>query len=54
MIVNAPFDSLNLTKVARKKNVIIPALSLVEGEGLVSNLYWDGKKWKWQEGSPGQ
>ncbi|MBZ5648028.1 MAG: hypothetical protein LAN37_12480 [Acidobacteriia bacterium] len=54
VIVNAPFDSLNLTKVARKKNVIIPALSLVEGEGLVSNLYWDGKKWKWQEGSPGQ
>lgn len=54
VIVNAPFDSLNLTKVARKKNVIIPALSLVEGEGLVSNLYWDGKKWRWQEGTTGQ
>jgi len=54
VVINAPFDSLNLTKLVRKKNVIIPALSLVEGEGLVSNLYWDGKKWRWQEGSTGQ
>ncbi len=54
VVVNAPFDSLNLTKMARKKNVIIPAVSLVEAEGLVSLLYWDGKKWRWQEGSPGQ
>ncbi len=53
VIVNAPFDSLNLTKIMRKKNVIIPALSLVETEGLVSNLFWDGKKWHWQEGSTG-
>ncbi len=53
VIVNAPFDSLNLTKILRKKNNIIPALALVETEGLVSNLYWDGKKWRWQEGSPG-
>lgn len=53
VIVNAPFDSLNLTKIMRKKNVIIPAIALVETEGLVSNLYWDGKKWHWQEGSPG-
>jgi hypothetical protein len=53
VVVNAPFDALNLTKIMRKKNVIIPAISLVETEGLVSNLYWDGKKWHWQEGSPG-
>lgn len=53
VIVNAPFDSLNLTKVARKKNVIIPAISLVEAEGLVSAIYWDGKKWHWQEGANG-
>ncbi len=54
VVVNAPFDSLNLTKVAKKKNQIVTALSLVEGEGLTSNLYWDGKKWKWIEGSTGQ
>ncbi len=54
VIVNAPFDSLNLTKIARKKKDVIAALSLVEGEGETSNLYWDGKKWKWQEGAAGQ
>ncbi len=54
VIINAPFDALNLTKIARKKNVIIPAISLIETEGLVSNLYWDGKKWHWQEGATGQ
>lgn len=54
VIINAPFDALNLTKIMRKKNVIVPAISLVEGEGLVSNLFWDGKKWHWQEGAIGQ
>ncbi|HVP42127.1 MAG TPA: hypothetical protein VMS96_01775 [Terriglobales bacterium] len=49
VVINAPFDSLNLTKVARKKGVIVPAISLVETEGLVSSLFWDGKKWHWQE-----
>jgi hypothetical protein len=54
VVLNAPFASLNLTRVAKKKNVVVPALSLVEAEGLTSNLFWDGKKWKWQEGSTGQ
>jgi hypothetical protein len=54
VIVNAPFDSLTLTKVARKKNLIIPAVSLIEAEGATSNLFWDGKKWHWQEGARGQ
>ncbi len=54
VIVNAPFDGLTLTKVARKKNQIINAISLIEAQGLTSNLFWDGKKWKWQEGSVGQ
>jgi len=54
VIVNAPFDALNLTKFARKKHVILPAISLVEGEGLVSSVFWDGKKWRWQDGANGQ
>ena len=54
VVVNAPFISLNLTKIARKKNVIVPALSLIDDQDQVSCLYWDGKKWRWQEGSAGQ
>ena len=54
VIVNAPFDTLNLTKVLRKKNQVVPAISLVETEGQVSDIYWDGKKWHWQEGANGQ
>lgn len=51
VIVNAPFDALNLTRVLKKKNVVVPAVALVETEGLVSSLFWDGKKWRWQEGA---
>ena len=53
-IINAPFDSLRLTRVPRNKKQITTAIALVETEGLISNIFWDGKKWKWQEGARGQ
>ena len=54
VIINAPFDSLRLTRVPRNKKQITTALALIEDEGLTSNIFWDGKKWKWQEGARGQ
>jgi hypothetical protein len=51
VIVNAPFDAVNLTRILRKKNTIVPAIALVEADGLVSSVFWDGKKWRWQEGA---
>ncbi len=53
-IINAPFDSLRLTRVLRSKKQITTAIALVENEGDISNIFWDGKKWRWQEGARGQ
>lgn len=53
VVMNAPFDSLRLTKVAARKKQIVTAVALVENDGQVSNIFWDGKKWKWQDGAGG-
>ncbi len=47
VIINLPFEKLSAGRTLRKKKPV-PAISAEESGGLVSTLYWDGKKYKWQ------
>ncbi|MFB3813566.1 MAG: hypothetical protein ACE14L_05595 [Terriglobales bacterium] len=48
VVVNLPFDKLSLARVLVKKKVL-PAIRAEELSGMKSAIYWNGKKWKWQE-----
>lgn len=47
VIINLPFEKLSAGRTLRKKKPI-PAISAEESGGLVSTLFWNGKKYKWQ------
>ena len=46
LIINLPFQKLMLSRVAFKKKAI-SSIHAVETAGLESDLFWDGKKYKW-------
>ena len=49
VIVNLPFDSLELGRMAiKKKKTTVNTIHAVEVGGLGSDVYWDGKKYKWE------
>lgn len=50
MIINLPFKELTLKKMEfhKKKIMAIYAAENHEGEGTVSVVFWDGKKWKYE------
>ena len=49
VIVNLPFDSLSLGRVAiKKKKTTVNTIHAVELGGLAADVYWDGKKYKWE------
>lgn len=49
MIVNLPFKSIYVKKlVVRKKNHMAIYADETGGDGLVSALFWDGKKYRYQ------
>lgn len=47
VIVNLPFEKLELGKMALKKKTVA-AISTIEFGGLNATVYWDGKKYKWE------
>jgi hypothetical protein len=48
VIINLPFDSLSIGRVApKKKKGAVNSIHAVEVGGLGSDVYWDGKKYKW-------
>ena len=49
VIINLPFDSLSLVRVAHKKKVLT-AIHAQETGGLAADVYWDGKKYRWTPG----
>ncbi len=49
VIINLPFDKLAAGRTLRKKKVI-PAINAEEAGGIISYVFWDGKKYKWQPG----
>ena len=54
VIINLPFDSLEVGRVAiRKKNkkIMLNTIHAVELGGLGADVYWDGKKYKWEPSS---
>ncbi len=53
VIVNLPFQSLDLGKMPLKKRTV-PALSATEYGGLSALVYWDGKKYKWEPNELGK
>ena len=46
LIINLPFQKLTLSRVAFKKKAI-SSIHAVETAGLESDVFWDGKKYKW-------
>lgn len=50
MIINLPFKELTLKKMEfhKKKIMAIYAAENHEGEGTVSVVFWDGKRWKYE------
>jgi hypothetical protein len=46
VIINLPFDKLSVARVARKKKAL-NSIRAEETGGLVSDVFWDGKKYKW-------
>ena len=48
VIINLPFDSLALGRMPIKKKKTVNTIHAVELGGLGSDVYWDGKKYKWE------
>lgn len=46
VIINLPFDTLSLARVALKKKVLA-AIHVQETGGLDADVFWDGKKYRW-------
>jgi hypothetical protein len=46
LIINLPFQKLTLSRVAVKKKAV-SSIHAVESAGMESDVYWDGKKYKW-------
>ncbi len=47
LVVNLPFEKLELVKLPYKKKTLV-AISATELGGLNAVVFWDGKKWKWE------
>jgi hypothetical protein len=50
VIINLPFDSLEVGRIAvkKKKKIAVNTIHAIELGGLGSDVYWDGKKYKWE------
>ena len=50
VIINLPFDSLEVGRIAikKKKKITVNTIHAVELGGLGSDVYWDGKKYRWE------
>lgn len=48
LILNLPFQSLSLGRLKLKKNKAVACIHADEPSGLSSDVYWNGKKYKWE------
>jgi len=48
VIINLPFDSLAVGRIAIKKKKTVNTIHAVETGGLAAEVYWDGKNYKWE------
>lgn len=49
VVINLPFDKIGLSRVEYKKKAVM-SVHTTEAGGLESDLFWDGKKYKWEPG----
>ena len=49
LVINLPFEKLTLSRVTLKKKAV-PSIHAVEASELESDIFWDGKKYKWEPG----
>ena len=49
LVINLPFKKLTLSRVQLKKKAIL-SIHAAEETGLESDLFWTGKKYKWEPG----
>jgi hypothetical protein len=55
VIVNLPFDSLSAGRMPiKRKKTTVNTIHAVEYGGLGADIYWDGKKYRWEPTSSGQ
>lgn len=47
VVINLPFEKLTLMKIPARKKKIVPAIAAEDLGGLMSAIYWDGKKYRW-------
>ncbi len=48
VIVNLPFDTLSTARITVKKKRTVNTIHAEEMGGLASDVYWDGKKYRWE------
>lgn len=46
VIINLPFDRLSIARVAHRKKAV-SSIHAEEAGGLASDVFWDGRKYKW-------
>jgi hypothetical protein len=49
LVINLPFEKLTLSRVTLKKKAVA-SIHAVEASELESDIFWDGKKYKWEPG----
>jgi hypothetical protein len=50
LILNLPFQTLSLGRISLKKKKSLASIHADEPSGLSSDVYWNGKKYKWEPG----
>ncbi len=48
VIINLPFDKLVTGRLGIKKKKAVNTIRAIEAAGMASDVYWDGKKYKWE------
>jgi hypothetical protein len=51
VVINLTFEKLYLSRYLNKKKKVVPAIELEDRTGLTSDVFWNGKQWKWADKS---
>jgi hypothetical protein len=51
VIINLTFEKLSFSRYVNKKKKVIPAIEIEDRTGLTSDIFWNGKQWKWADRS---
>lgn len=51
VIINLVFEKIYFSRYANKKKKVVPCIEIEDRTQLTSDVFWDGKKWKWADRS---